>query len=222
MPSLFLSFTPCFVAVFTDFRILFPGLFTVRSPATREELLVSHFRIHSEFKCLKRNLGLVIMQKNVHVMSGHWTHVPRNVNMEGLRRGYLFPEVLIKSAALDSCSWILSPHILLFETFSVIADNCCLGTCWSDIHTWVWTRSQEPRRKVDKTWNWWHHAAYTRHHNDGDGWGDRFPSILVKQNYWSILFQTLLTFKYCSTRMPCQLHEVIEAMELSKATWYNT
>ncbi|KAJ6685504.1 AMINOTRANSFERASE [Salix purpurea] len=41
MPSLFLSFTPCFVAVFTDLRLLFPGLFTVRSPATREEELVT-------------------------------------------------------------------------------------------------------------------------------------------------------------------------------------
>ncbi|KAJ6391565.1 hypothetical protein OIU77_025527 [Salix suchowensis] len=36
------------------------------------------------------------MQKNVHVMSGHWTRVPRNVNMEGLRRGYLFPEISVR------------------------------------------------------------------------------------------------------------------------------
>ncbi|KAJ6730400.1 AMINOTRANSFERASE [Salix viminalis] len=41
MPSLFLSSTPCFVAVFTDLRLLFPGLFTVRIPATREEELVT-------------------------------------------------------------------------------------------------------------------------------------------------------------------------------------
>ncbi|KAH8516006.1 hypothetical protein H0E87_004427 [Populus deltoides] len=28
--------------------------------------------------------------------AGHWTHVPRNVNMEGLRSGYLFPEISIR------------------------------------------------------------------------------------------------------------------------------
>ncbi|XP_061968072.1 aminotransferase ALD1, chloroplastic-like isoform X1 [Populus nigra] len=52
--------------------------------------------------------------------AGHWTHVPRNVNMEGLRSGYLFPEVLslLLSCAitlLDSCSLILSNHISIRE-----------------------------------------------------------------------------------------------------------
>ncbi|KAJ6337491.1 hypothetical protein OIU76_007214 [Salix suchowensis] len=28
--------------------------------------------------------------------AGHWTRVPRNVNMEGLRRGYLFPEISVR------------------------------------------------------------------------------------------------------------------------------
>lgn len=176
------------------------------------------------------------MIKNVHVMTGHWTHVPRNVNMEGLRSGYLFPEVLslLLSCAitlLDSCSLILSNHVFFFFLIrNMLLNHWQLTGCF---------HSSGPLNQISIR----EHEHIQKNPNARLirlGIGDTtqpIPDIITTAmaevtssprpfgetelltNFVLGSVNIQVPFS-CSMQMLCQLREVTEDMEQSRATWY--
>lgn len=102
-------------------------------------------------------------------MAGVCTRVTRNLNMEKLRNGYLFPEVRGLDSQVFYCFYIV---ILLAEYLSVEAVICLAFLLTSDFFSWLpdsfawaWTHEEVSKCESDKPWDWWYHRAYTGYRN---------------------------------------------------------